>query len=46
MNLSLDEQILYRLQQQKLSFIGDLRVVPKGGIEPPTQRFSVACSTD
>ena len=23
-----------------------LKVVPRGGIEPPTQRFSVACSTN
>ena len=32
----------------KLSLSGDLTfgLVPKGGIEPPTQGFSVPCSTD
>jgi hypothetical protein len=24
----------------------EVRVVPRGGIEPPTLRFSVACSTN
>jgi hypothetical protein len=28
------------------SIILDLKVVPRGGIEPPTLQFSVACSTN
>ncbi len=29
-----------------LEFGSDHRMVPRGGIEPPTLRFSVACSTN
>ena len=29
-----------------MEIIIDTKMVPRGGIEPPTQGFSVLCSTD
>ena len=48
-NLLITNQLLYRLSYtSKIIFIkhSPYRVVPWGGIEPPTRRFSVFCSTD
>jgi hypothetical protein len=37
---------LPRRQPTLVRYISELRMVPRGGIEPPTLRFSVACSTN
>ena len=39
-DIHLGKVALYQLSYYRLY------VVPRGGIEPPTRRFSVSCSTD
>ena len=43
---SLLNTILYLKVFKNLKIRIDVRMVPRGGIEPPTQGFSVLCSTN
>ena len=45
-NLLITNQLLCQLSYTSLKFFLILDLVPRGGIEPPTQGFSVPCSTD
>lgn len=41
-----DDHVSKRPNMAQGAAVGGVEMVPGGGIEPPTQRFSVACSTN
>ena len=45
-NLLITNQLLCQLSYTSKVFFKKICLVPRGGIEPPTQGFSVPCSTD